>query len=186
MRLTSQWRSASLGTENTKSISYRLLLLLLFSLSFTSVDGDTGCPDETCCPLQSRQVAMELLSEGCLFRSGVSPAGIMQWAVLGEKSCCGRLKTGPNYEATFERRSGQPCTACTHTLLYSLKTCQSSECIKHNLRHHHLLPFFSYSSPFPLILFHTHEVESRSAERRDQRKETTLSSLNKKIKFEVL
>ena len=44
--------------------------------------GDTGCPDKTCCPLQSRQVAMELLSEGCLFRPGVSPAGIMQWAVL--------------------------------------------------------------------------------------------------------
>ena len=54
------------------------------SLSFTSLDGDTGCPDDTCCPLQSRQVAMELLSEGCLFRPGVSPAGIMQWAVLEE------------------------------------------------------------------------------------------------------
>ena len=26
------------------------------SLSFTSLDGDTGCPDKTCCPLQSRQV----------------------------------------------------------------------------------------------------------------------------------
>ena len=27
---------------------------------------------------------MELLSEGCLFRPGVSPAGTMQWAVLEE------------------------------------------------------------------------------------------------------